>query len=182
MRVPEGVALSHEVAAQLVREAQAARPSECCGVLFGRNGIVQRAQPVPNIADDPRTGFYMDEAGLAAALLGGEPLLGFYHSHPKSDPLPSPADLQAAVYPDAIHLIIGLRGEPRLGAWHIVKGSPARLPLMIGETLHASENTADAAHAPASQIAILITAVLAALMTVLIALSLLPPAPPIPGR
>ena len=41
----------------------------------------------------------------------GLDVVGFYHSHPGSAPLPSPTDLAEATYPDHLYLIVGLAGE-----------------------------------------------------------------------
>jgi len=38
-------------------------------------------------------------------------IVGFYHSHPRSAPVPSPTDLAEASYPDHLYLIVGLAGE-----------------------------------------------------------------------
>ena len=43
----------------------------------------------------------------------GLDLLGFYHSHPHSVPVPSPTDLAESTYPDALQIIVGLSGEAR---------------------------------------------------------------------
>lgn len=39
-------------------------------------------------------------------------VVGFYHSHPRSAPVPSPADLAEASYPDHLYLIVSLQREP----------------------------------------------------------------------
>jgi proteasome lid subunit RPN8/RPN11 len=41
----------------------------------------------------------------------GLDVVGFYHSHPDSAPLPSPTDLAEATYPDHLYLIVGLAGD-----------------------------------------------------------------------
>lgn len=213
MNTPERTALclSPTAADQIVREAQAALPNECCGLLIGRGGTVSRALAIPNTADLPQVGFIMDERALAHALMalegGPDQLAGFYHSHPTSDPLPSPTDIRAAAYPDAAHVIIGLRGQPRLAAWRIAHGQVTRLDLRLEEETSCSDADVNAfadANTPASVLAsslrpqtqvrtqtqvrpahvaaILISALLVTLLVLTISLSLLPPAPLIPGR
>ena len=50
----------------------------------------------------------------------GEELLGIYHSHPASQPYPSPTDRVESHYPDAIYVLVSLRAaEPELRAFRI---------------------------------------------------------------
>lgn len=50
----------------------------------------------------------------------GEELAGIYHSHPLSQPYPSPTDRAEARYPDAFYLLISLRTrEPEIRAFRI---------------------------------------------------------------
>jgi proteasome lid subunit RPN8/RPN11 len=71
--------------------------------------IVEAVRSV-NLADDPLREFLIDpgvhigtrrrarERGLA--------VVGFYHSHPRSTPAPSPTDLERASYDDHWYLIV----------------------------------------------------------------------------
>lgn len=60
----------------------------------------------------------------------GEELVGIYHSHPVSQPYPSPTDRAEAHYPDALYVMVSLRsGTPelrafRIGADHFVREVP----------------------------------------------------------
>lgn len=50
----------------------------------------------------------------------GEELVGIYHSHPVSQPYPSPTDRAEAHYPDALYVLVSLRsGTPELRAYRI---------------------------------------------------------------
>jgi proteasome lid subunit RPN8/RPN11 len=50
----------------------------------------------------------------------GEELVGIYHSHPVSQPYPSPTDRAEAHYPDAFYVLVSLRtGEPEMRAFRI---------------------------------------------------------------
>ncbi len=49
-----------------------------------------------------------------------EELVGIYHSHPASQPYPSPTDRAEAYYPDAYYVLISLRtGAPEIRAFRI---------------------------------------------------------------
>lgn len=55
----------------------------------------------------------------------GEDLVGIYHSHPASVPYPSPTDRAEAFYPDAVYVLVSLRGgEPELRAYRIAADAP----------------------------------------------------------
>jgi proteasome lid subunit RPN8/RPN11 len=89
--------------------AREALPSECCGVLIGSGAAIVEARRTRNLAES-RNRFEIDpkghiEARREARLLGLE-VIGFYHSHPHSEPVPSHTDLAEASYPDLFHLIV----------------------------------------------------------------------------
>jgi len=62
----------------------------------------------------------------------GRELGAIYHSHTRSDPYPSPTDINLAFYPDAVYLILGVKGEaPDVRAFRIVDGEVSVHPLEI---------------------------------------------------
>ena len=86
--------------ATLLAEAARAHPRECCGLLLGQGGRIERAQPAANVHPDPQRHFEIDPAALIAAhraaRAGGAEVLGYYHSHPTGDPAPSATDRASA--------------------------------------------------------------------------------------
>ena len=108
--------------------AHAAReaPNECCGLLVGRSRTIDEAVPVRNVLDSP-TRYAIDPAehiALNRRLRGsGRSVIGAYHSHPRSEPVPSPRDVAEAHYPEFVWLIVSLRGEmPEWRAFRISDG------------------------------------------------------------
>jgi proteasome lid subunit RPN8/RPN11 len=84
-----------------MRRAAAASPcAEICGLLLGRERVVETILPCANVAPDPGNSFEIDPAALVAvhraARNGGPALLGHYHSHPSGDANPSVRDAAAA--------------------------------------------------------------------------------------
>jgi proteasome lid subunit RPN8/RPN11 len=58
-----------------------------------------------------------------------------YHSHTRSDPLPSQTDINLAFYPDAVCLILGVKdpGNDDVRAWRIVDGKVSEAQLEVEE-------------------------------------------------
>jgi proteasome lid subunit RPN8/RPN11 len=86
--------------AQIIEEARAAFPNECCGLLEGeRTGESVRVvavHPTANLAGDPARGFEIDPAPhlRLRCRLRGTPraVVGCYHSHPNGLAGPSATD------------------------------------------------------------------------------------------
>jgi proteasome lid subunit RPN8/RPN11 len=118
--------LSAEANAALRAEAERARPAECCGVLAGAGDRVAAVYAVPNAAEDRLVRYEMDPAELWAARRRardeGLEVLGFYHSHPRTSPVPSSHDLARAYYPDAVYAIVGLEPGFEVRAFRIAGG------------------------------------------------------------
>lgn len=175
--------LTDEQARALVQQAQADAPNETCGIIGGNGNRAQSLIPIPNAAEQPRVHYRLDERAQIAAFAqlnaAGQSVIGFYHSHPAGDPIPSPTDIQLATYPDTAYVIVGLgRNEPRLAAWTMAYGRVDRLPLHVGAEPPSETRSAFSA---AQKTAVMIAVVLAFALVIWISLSLLPPAPPIPS-
>jgi desampylase len=84
----------------LLDEARKAAPEECCGILLGRDGRIEAAQPAANVAEDRLRRFEIDPLALLAAhkaaRSGGPQIVGYYHSHPLGHPVPSATDCEHA--------------------------------------------------------------------------------------
>lgn len=88
-----------------------ADPREACGLLFGTDGAITAFTETANVASSPETRFEIDPAALFAALraerAGGPRLLGYWHSHPSGDPLPSATDAAMAAPDGKLWVILG---------------------------------------------------------------------------
>jgi proteasome lid subunit RPN8/RPN11 len=98
----------------IVAHARDAAPVECCGMLIGSAGTVTAAVRARNIAAEPSR-FLIDPIDHIQARReardAGLDVVGFYHSHPHSAPVPSETDLAEATYPNHLYVIVGLEGE-----------------------------------------------------------------------
>jgi proteasome lid subunit RPN8/RPN11 len=110
------ISITDAVRAAIERHALESRPRECCGLLSGKNGLIEHVHPLRNDADSPETRYFASPEDLFSAMRrireAGQVLLGIYHSHPRAQAYPSSADVEMAFYPEALYFIISL--EPRI--------------------------------------------------------------------
>ncbi len=83
-------------------------------MLIGAAGTIALAVRARNIAGEPAR-FLIDPVDHIRARRdaydSGLDVVGFYHSHPHSAPVPSETDLAEATYPNHLYAIVGLKGE-----------------------------------------------------------------------
>ena len=95
----------------LISHALKELPNECCGLLLGRDGVVERVVAMKSDPPAPDM-YYMDpvqQVEVFTEMQGhGQSLLGIYHSHPKGPAEPSGADLQLAYHRGLAYFIISL--------------------------------------------------------------------------
>ena len=93
-----------------------AHPREGCGFLVGRNGVVERHLPIPNVAARPdrfRMAPRRQVEALLAVARAGQEIVAIYHSHPQGPAWPSARDGSDLTFPDALQLIVSLRRRDR---------------------------------------------------------------------
>lgn len=86
-------------------------PNEACGFMGGAGGVVEKLYPLPNAAASPI--YYSPAPKEMIAAINDiddkdKELVGIFHSHVASAPVPSPTDRREAHYPDAVYLIVSL--------------------------------------------------------------------------
>jgi proteasome lid subunit RPN8/RPN11 len=94
---------------EVAAHARETLPAECCGVLLGTEREVVEAVRARNLSENPNR-YQLDPKdhidARRAARQRGLQVVGFYHSHPHSEPEPSVADLSEATYPGHYYLIV----------------------------------------------------------------------------
>lgn len=103
---------------QMVSQARAEAPNECCGLLLGVGEVVAEVLPARNKAADPpepcdpRRHYRVDDqAQLKAMRLEQErgwEIVGIYHSHPATQARPSATDRALAFWQSPRYVIISL--------------------------------------------------------------------------
>lgn len=110
---------------RIISHAIADAPQEACGILFGRPGVIEHAEPAANVAAHPERGFEIDPASLLRAHRDargqGREVVGWYHSHPNGSSRPSITDAARAVEDGRLWLIAAA-GE--VTAWCVVPDGP----------------------------------------------------------
>ena len=125
------VRLPEEHRRQIVQHCVAAKPNEGCGLFAVHGDEIVRIYPTKNLDHSPVSFTVPPEAHMAAlrdAESNGWALGGSFHSHPRGPAIPSSVDVDRALDPEWIYLVIGLDGEPELRAWSIVGGKITEVP------------------------------------------------------
>jgi proteasome lid subunit RPN8/RPN11 len=122
---------------QMVAQARAEAPNECCGIVGARDGRAVAMYPVRNAAASPLRYEIdpKDQLRVFEALDEAELEIGaIYHSHTRSAPEPSQTDINLAFYPDAVYVILGVAGEEDdVRAWRIADGQVSAAALEVEE-------------------------------------------------
>ncbi len=132
---PMVVRLTGDVRAAVIAHAREEAPNECCGLLIGSGRTIDEAVRAGNIDPRPRVRYLLEPAThifTNRRLRGsGRAVVGFYHSHPASPPVPSATDIDEACYPALISLIVSLRGaHPEIAVYRIEGGRAETLELL----------------------------------------------------
>jgi proteasome lid subunit RPN8/RPN11 len=129
------IAIDRFVRRAMVAHARRERPRECCWFVVGRGRIVIAAVPMPNVAAGT-TRYRVDDRehiALRKWLRRCDPplaILGVYHSHPAGPAEPSETDIAEALYPDWVHVIVGLSpARPTVRGFVIRNGRVRAVPL-----------------------------------------------------
>jgi [CysO sulfur-carrier protein]-S-L-cysteine hydrolase len=107
---------------EILAQARAEAPLECCGLLLGLGEVVEEVFPGRNVDETPRTRYLMDPGDELRAFRlmdeRGWDLIGIYHSHPETEAYPSATDRARAfdeksrpLFPGTRYMIVSLR-EP----------------------------------------------------------------------
>ena len=124
--------VSSNVLESLLAQAEAAHPSECCGILLGQGRTITATQPAANVHPSRETHFEIDPQALVdahrAARKGGPQVLGYYHSHPNGFDRPSATDEAMATGQGLIWAIIA---AGRVSFWREGDARFAALPYVV---------------------------------------------------
>jgi proteasome lid subunit RPN8/RPN11 len=126
--------LPEELADRIVTHCLAALPNEGCGLLAIDGDAVVEVYPTANLSESPVAYTVPPEEHFAAledAERAGWRLGGVFHSHPYGTGELSMVDLQAAIEPEWIYLVMGMRGEPEIRAWRVRNGEIEEVEMRV---------------------------------------------------
>jgi proteasome lid subunit RPN8/RPN11 len=131
---PRRVRIPRRLRRRLVAHAREDAPLECCGLLIGTAAGISALVPARNLRAS-RTRYLIDPrdhlAAIREARAAGLEVIGAYHSHPATAPVPSAVDRADAIGGNFIYLIVSLR-RPRaeIRAYALAGGNFAPVPLV----------------------------------------------------
>lgn len=128
------IEVTRDVIEALQAEARKAHPRECCGIMLGQGSRITAIAPAANVHPAPERHFEIDPQALIdahrAARSGGPEVIGYYHSHPVGEAVPSSTDRAMASGDGRIWAIIA-GGEARF--WHDAPEGFDALPHQVAE-------------------------------------------------
>jgi proteasome lid subunit RPN8/RPN11 len=119
---------------EMIAHAREDVPNECCGVLLGRGGQVDRLRRCINAEHspfrysvDPRELLEIDRESREHDW----DVISIYHSHTHTEAYPSPTDVRLAGYPEAIYILVSLQDaeKPDIRGYYIRDGVITEEPL-----------------------------------------------------
>jgi proteasome lid subunit RPN8/RPN11 len=110
----------------MIAHARETAPDECCGLLVGARGVIERIHRARNLQASP-TRYSIDPvdhfAAIHAARSQGQRVVGAYHSHPTTGPVLSETDIaEASGGSGFVYVIVSLLG-PEVRAYQMKRGT-----------------------------------------------------------
>lgn len=128
------VHIDRRIVDDILDHMRAESPNECCGLLLGTSSRIEASCRARNEFGSPhRYRIQPDDhfAAIRAARARGLDVIGAYHSHPASPPVPSRTDIEEAIAGPFLYVIAGREddGQPGIRAWRLTDGNfvPVRL-------------------------------------------------------
>lgn len=120
---------------RLINHCQEERPLEACGLLVGEGGQVAVAYAADNEHRSPVI-YKVDDRQLLQVFEGirndRQEIIGIYHSHVRTPPVPSRTDIEQATWPESFYVIVSLAGRrPEVKAWRIVDRTVTEHPILV---------------------------------------------------
>lgn len=171
--------IPYPVARQIADHSLAESPLEACGLLAGTDEQITAAFPISNKAQAPEKRYKLDPNEQLQALKAIDHArlewIGVYHSHPRSAPIPSIADVNEWADNGHFQLIVSLEhSTPQLKLWRLCETSVSPVDLIYDA---AKRPEHEPALTRSQQTALLIVIIAAVLIVLIISFSLLPAAP-----
>lgn len=121
---------------EIISHCREVYPNEACGILAGKDGIVEKVYKMTNIESSSVT-YMMDSKEQFAVMKEmrreGLEMVAIYHSHPHAEAYPSERDVRLAFYEDAVYIIVSLvEKEPTVKGFLIREGDIKEIVIVVG--------------------------------------------------
>ncbi len=128
--------ISPSIILQLRAAAEKGRPNEACGMLVGKDGVVEEYYELTNADASPEHFSLIPEEQFALAKklrASKQQTLALWHSHPDTPARMSEEDLRLAFMPGIIHTILSLAvpEEQSLRGFVVNDGVPQEIELEL---------------------------------------------------
>jgi proteasome lid subunit RPN8/RPN11 len=127
--------IAPELLEQVIAHAREDAPNECCGMIAAEDGRAVAVYRATNAAASPLRYEIdgMEQYRIQTEIEDrGWDLGAIYHSHTRSAPHPSQTDINLALYPDSLYVIVGVAGdEPEVRAFRIASGEVREAALEV---------------------------------------------------
>ena len=122
------------VLAGIIGHARDAAPLECCGLLAGKDELIDEYICTENIRAS-EVAYQVNPAEHFAAIKSlrarGRVVVGAYHSHPRTPAVPSATDLAEAHDADLLYVIVSLRDDrPDVRAYRLQDRTFVEVPVV----------------------------------------------------
>jgi proteasome lid subunit RPN8/RPN11 len=125
-------------AREMVTHALEDDPNECCGILAGKDGQIEKLHRMVNTEASPYR-YRMDPKELLQVYQEiddrGWDIVAMYHSHTHSEAYPSATDVRLATWPESRYILVSLldRENPPIRAFYIEDGAVTEEEVTIGQ-------------------------------------------------
>jgi len=103
-----------EIFEEMLEQARTEAPIECCGILAGSGDRVEKLYKMTN-AENRHDHYMMAPEQQFAAVKdirsNALEMLAIYHSHPETPARPSAEDIELALTPNVVYVILSLQGN-----------------------------------------------------------------------
>ena len=120
--------------AGIIGHARDAAPLECCGLLAGKDELIDEYICTDNIRAS-EVAYQVNPVEHLAAIKSlrarGRVIVGAYHSHPRTPAVPSATDLAEAHDADLLYVIVSLCDDcPDVRAYRLQDGTFVEVPVV----------------------------------------------------
>jgi len=126
----EAIVLPEELRREIVDHCIASLPDEGCGLLALDGARVMSVYPTGNADCSPWSYTIPPQEHYDAVVDAeshGWEIQGAFHSHPSGPARMSPTDLERALRPGWVYVVVGLGGSPAMSIWR--EGTESTVPL-----------------------------------------------------